>query len=53
MGAACCGRGDSNLWPLESENCDAQENTMIQRGNLCGVHKFPRWFKYGINNVNA
>ena len=34
--------GDSNLWPLESENCDIWQNVMIQRENLCGAHKFPR-----------
>ena len=35
-----CGRGNSNLWPLESENCDGQVNTMIQRRKLCSVHNF-------------
>jgi len=37
-----CGPWDSNLWPLESENCDGQGNSMIQRQKLCGVHNFRR-----------
>lgn len=37
-----CGRGDSNLWPLESENCDIRQYEMIQRGNLYSVRKFLR-----------
>ena len=41
-----CGRGDSNLWPLESENCGIRQYRMIQRRNLCGMHKFPRWLLY-------
>lgn len=34
-----CGRGDSNLWPLESEFCDSPQNTMYIRCfcSLCCV----------------
>ena len=38
-----CGRGDSNLWPLESENCDGWQNAMIKRRKLCGMHNFRRF----------
>ena len=43
----------SNPRHLASENCDTLQNTVIQRGNLCGMYKFPRRFTYGINNVKT
>ena len=48
-----CDREDSNLWPSGSENCDIWRYPMIQRGNLCGLHNFPRWFACGINNAGS
>lgn len=33
-----CGRGDSNLWPLESENYDAAHNSMIYSNFLLVLH---------------
>ena len=35
--------GDSNLWPLESENCDIWQIAMNHRRDLCSVHKFLHW----------
>ena len=46
MGAACCGRGDSNLWPLESENSDIQTETASRRDFLSLLHKFVRCAKH-------
>ena len=40
-----CGRGDSNLWPLESENSDIQTETASRRDSLSLLHKFARCAK--------
>ena len=40
-----CGRGDSNLWPLESENSDIQTETASRRDFLSLLHKFVRCAK--------
>ena len=37
-----CDREDSNLWPSGSENCDIWQIAMIQRRDLCNMHKPPR-----------
>ena len=37
-----CDREDSNLWPSGSENCDIWQIAMIQRRDLCSMHKPPR-----------